>query len=740
MAKSTSKQSSPTSSTAAGQGNQQQSAGGVGGGGNQLRQDTMHLNSGTGTGSGSAEASFASAASAGASRELPFRSEMEDFFGIDLGDVHAVFGGGAGMSQMGAAAAAAPGDTVVFADDNPSREQVAHEVAHVVQFRQNGGGGSGTTSPNDSAEQEAKGAAAALKSGGEAPDLKQAPGGIARDESGTPLERLREAANGNWIGNVDESQCLSLINSMTQDERKEVRNDSSLMRKLAGAFDETEIVQAVNALGFELSWKAYWIEIAGETSSVSAANWQTMLVSAPRGELIAYFGYTSVFKKGYPYFGVTPQMLLAADRGSSSFANLMCTYPALLEWFAVSTPGTTVIEELGGPNAAPADAGRAIDVLRTAGKWAEVRAALPTGSGLPQTTRAALKKIADNCASLTDVKDLFKIRFNHEIRASSAAEAPKDSTGAARTGDWTLEHIRGVWGVLDALPDQDVSDNTVLTAFVSISGGGGFWASPNIQIGMTNSAEYIQHTVRHEIGHSVHDGALNGAINSWLKSEQEFWYYPEGDAGSTQWINALGGFPANFKDSADGNKEKPFTDDDKKAVATMLTSYVSSGNWNPTRKNFTDAQSQHDTDLWNSMPANVRDAVTNSPGSWYTNHANWTQVGGKRFFLNYWYKRPYYIGKGYPVVGVCRDYTAMSEKEFFADSYAEYFSDPAGYSDHSKWGGNLPGNVKTFFEKNVLERQPYTPPGAGAGGGAAASPGADGNAANTAAPQAGGGG
>ena len=62
------------------------------------------------------------------------------------------------------------------------------------------------------------------------------------------------------------------------------------------------------------------------------------------------------------------------------------------------------------------------------------------------------------------------------------------------------------------------------------------------------------------------------------------------------------------------------------------------------------------------------------------------------------------------------NYSAMSEKEFFANCYAEYFADPAGAKDKTKWGGSLSADVKSFFKKHIVERHPYLyAAGAGAG-------------------------
>jgi hypothetical protein len=59
---------------------------------------------------------------------LPFGAEMARAFGEDFSGVRVRFGGAAAA----AASAVAVGDTVTFDKASPTREQVAHELAHVV--------------------------------------------------------------------------------------------------------------------------------------------------------------------------------------------------------------------------------------------------------------------------------------------------------------------------------------------------------------------------------------------------------------------------------------------------------------------------------------------------------------------------------------------------------------------------------------------------------------------------------
>src|SRR5687768_1515316 len=68
---------------------------------------------------------------------LPHRTQMEQLFGRDLGDVVAHTGEGDALAPLGARAAA-QGNEVAFADAAPDQATVAHEVTHVVQQDQAG--------------------------------------------------------------------------------------------------------------------------------------------------------------------------------------------------------------------------------------------------------------------------------------------------------------------------------------------------------------------------------------------------------------------------------------------------------------------------------------------------------------------------------------------------------------------------------------------------------------------------
>jgi hypothetical protein len=97
-------------------------------------------------------------ATSGMSAEVPYRTEMERAFNEDFSHVASYSGRAIETASLGAHAATR-GESIVFAEDHPSREVVAHELVHILQNRTrfnplNSNGG--ITPSNHPAEREAE--------------------------------------------------------------------------------------------------------------------------------------------------------------------------------------------------------------------------------------------------------------------------------------------------------------------------------------------------------------------------------------------------------------------------------------------------------------------------------------------------------------------------------------------------------------------------------------------------------
>lgn len=503
--------------------------------------------------------------------------------------------------------------------------------------------------------------------------------GPAAAVASTNLDALRTAAEGNFIGNVDEEECLRLIALLTPAEQAAAGTDQGLMRNLAGALDQDEIVVAVNGLHLPLKWKIYWIDVARETEDVSGAAWRAMIAAAPLQEGMEYLGWGDLFNRTFPH-QVSPTLC--------GFVDIALDAPRLLEAIAGAGRGDSVITA-------------AVAAIEAYGPgWAALTAGLPVGSALSAPQRAALlKMVCVGNPTTAHAVELFRLRFNTRIENDSGA--------------WTLENIRVVWRQLDVLPDQDVSDNTVLEVFRATSGGGGMQGGDYIEIGEAQpDVNELGHTVRHEIGHTVHDGPMKAQVDSWLRDGVKMWFYSADAAGMRSWVSDLGGFPAQYTDGTGATQA--FGPAEQQRVLDMLLAYVGSGSvWAPSRPTVGDPAVAGDTELWAAMGANVKNAVDQSVENWYTNHGNWQSGPKGKYFLNYWYRTPYYMSaEAEAIVNITEDYASMSHYELFADAYAEYFKNPAGYTDRTQWGGRLDAATKSFFANTILDHQPYTPPAA----------------------------
>jgi hypothetical protein len=125
---------------------------------------------------------------------------METAFGENFSDVQAHVGAGEATRSIGAVAAAR-GDVVAFTSTEPSVEEVAHELAHVVQGRRHGtsNGGRGLSRRDDAAEREAEAVATAVAEGRTIPAIHASAGTDDRVETaerasaGAETQRLDEA-------------------------------------------------------------------------------------------------------------------------------------------------------------------------------------------------------------------------------------------------------------------------------------------------------------------------------------------------------------------------------------------------------------------------------------------------------------------------------------------------------------------------------------------------------------------
>ena len=108
-------------------------------------------------------------ATIGAAAEVPYRAEMERSFGQDFAGVRAFTGRGPALDLLGAEAATRD-DRIAFADPSPTKDVVAHELAHVAQGRAHGTGAAlqakdAVSSPSHPAEVEADAIAARVVRG-----------------------------------------------------------------------------------------------------------------------------------------------------------------------------------------------------------------------------------------------------------------------------------------------------------------------------------------------------------------------------------------------------------------------------------------------------------------------------------------------------------------------------------------------------------------------------------------------
>lgn len=312
--------------------------------------------------------------------------------------------------------------------------------------------------------------------------------------------------------------------------------------------------------------------------------------------------------------------------------------------------------------------------LRAAG-FKKMLANLPRGSQLPTWAKQALKALYDygrahgGGGALED--QLFEIRFGKELEDDwSTNNAPND--------------IATLWDLMKDLPDTNVEGNVDLNEiFLDAGSGGGFYEpwSGDIHIGAAelNDTERFQDVMRHEIGHAVHENQ-DVVVDSWLGQRFGWRSYEPNQAGIDAWVAEMGGWGA--LSSTQRTQVRQF-------VAQALgpgSTFMSGPAPNPPANH-----------VWRAAGFGPRLAYERSGTNWWTNHPNWFRVGGRAFFMNFWYRSLMSVDTAtLALVGnMPSSYAAMSPFEFFAETYALFYD----LDDPQR--SNVPADVQTWLTTNI---------------------------------------
>lgn len=490
-------------------------------------------------------------------------------------------------------------------------------------------------------------------------------------------------------------------------EMKELSDDTALLAGVGAVLSAEAYHDLLKNLGLPLYPSLLHLQVAGSLADLNPVVLAIRLVMADPKSQCAIVTDKTLYAAISALFPNVSQTLwgnLIASPlfGSALLANTPFAMGILLQDLE---KGVTLI---GGPNVGDGNLRAIIPSLGYT--WTVAAIFLPKGEAQSQELKLALRRYAE-LGSLVIAKQCFHLRFNVDI-TGRLENAAGTEAGAADPGavsiDWSNADILEVWDQLAVLPVADVSENTVLSTFQAISGTGGFW-DPNanaVMLGQAASPAKMDHTVRHEIGHAVHT-RREGAINAWLFGDIGFVPMSRGGPGMDELIAALGGYPEKYTDAA--GAEQDFTWIHKAMVTAELKNHCGSGKWAGITTLPTD-RSTWSGELYLSMPAALQQCLKKSSPRWYNNYASHAQGPNGSYFYNHYYNQPYWFSaRAKAAIAATGDsYSAMSHMEFFANCYAEYFKDPAGFADHSKWGGGLPGDVQSFFSNHIRDKQPYT--------------------------------
>jgi CpXC protein len=303
--------------------------------------------------------------------------------------------------------------------------------------------------------------------------------------------------------------------------------------------------------------------------------------------------------------------------------------------------------------------GRYAATLRAGGKinlaaagFSKMLDQLPRGNRLSAWAKQALREVQRYAQAKGNarVQDrLFEVRFDRGL-----------------DDDWSLNSnptdIATLWDLLKDLPDTHVEGNVKLHDLFLEPGAGGGWYEPgsgDIHIGEHEIAweEGFQDVVRHEVGHAVHEGN-EALVNPWLQARFGWQAHPATNAGIDAWVAEMGGWG-------------PLTAAERQQVRQLLVNAIGPGSTFAAGPR----PNPPSTSVWRRAGFGPRLATEASRTNWFASNTGWYRVGGKAFFLNYWY-RTFCVVDATTLDLVAQmpsSYASMSHYEFFAEMYALYY-------------------------------------------------------------------
>ncbi|MBK8039295.1 MAG: CpXC domain-containing protein [Verrucomicrobiaceae bacterium] len=305
---------------------------------------------------------------------------------------------------------------------------------------------------------------------------------------------------------------------------------------------------------------------------------------------------------------------------------------------------------------------------------------LPRGKDLSADSKSQLQIVFDHAVKMKDQKaqdQLIEVRFGKDI-----------------DDEWALNNhasdLRAIWEVLRQLPESNVEGNSRLDSLGLekdadwVDSGYFDPSSDLIGIGanVPGTTESFKDVLRHEVGHAVYYQKQK-LIDGWLETRFGWKALQVTKAGIHAWVTAMGGW----------GKATPAQ---KSEIINAIAKNTPAESFAGTR----DFEIQGNP-VW-TKSFGPRKAFVASVEDWWENCARWHRYGGRRFYVNSYYRQLMIVSD--ETIDLVRNmpslYAAMSPLEFFAELYAFYFDPDA------KGKVIIPKNVRDWLDANIGRPSP----------------------------------